>query len=236
MVSQAFAQTIPKSEVPQATKMNNQTKQAQEIGVPLVRVLEQIGERYGRYFTIEQAWKSGEAMNWLEDFMVARPVHQEDHKHKNDAKQKDFEKELQKIAIPRVTFEPDPLNSKVLHVVDERVRSIRSYPLDQQIHNFEFKGTTSDLIEELNSKSIPIISRRVFGIGGPPIAIDLTTNVSLHGFTGTVRQALTAALPLENYNRVIWIATSQLHVAEPRTEINYRGKKTKRESDNKKLP
>jgi hypothetical protein len=201
-------------------QVGEKSKKTETMQTPLVFVLERLGEKYDRYFTIEQASKDRQSTNWLEALSVAVPVPK---KHETSSEQQTLEQALQSLNISAVSFERDAKDARIIHVIDKRLMNLPAYALNKQVNALSFEGTVLAFLEKLESLGFPVTVQRVFAVGGPPPFLNVSSPVRLHEFTGTLRQALTVAIPQRGYHRVVWTATTRLGGPKLETLIAYQG-------------
>lgn len=182
--------------------------------VPLLAYLHKLGNTYDCFFTLEESWVHGETMN----FLASSPVPDEPAKGK-------LPQELEKLAalVPHLIFQRDPDNPRIIHVIDERVWDLASYSMSQVIPYIDYTGKSNDMVNELAKRGLRVAPQTGF-IAGDPLAfrLDVTTIFHMKGERISVRSALSNCIPLANYSRVMWIATTERRVGSV-TEINLRG-------------
>jgi len=112
---------------------------------------------------------------------------------------------------------------KVIHLVDDALGTIPDYAIEQVI-TLEFSGTVDKLVIRLGEEFNGRIGRVKRG-GIPPSEWDLMydneTQATIDVENETIRNVLTTAVPLENYSRVLWGATT--YPTEDHIELSFGG-------------
>lgn len=112
---------------------------------------------------------------------------------------------------------------KVIHLVDDALGGIPDYAIEQVV-TMEFSGTVDKLVIRLGEEFNGRIGRVKRG-GIPPSEWDLMydneTQATIDVENETVRNVLTSAVPLENYSRVLWGATT--YPTEDHVELGFGG-------------
>src|SRR5262245_41462028 len=111
----------------------------------LVKVLlDELGKKYDRFFTIEEAWRDGESMGAIESCWLER------------SGQSGLQKELEHLdqVIPNFTHEVDKRNPNVVHIIDSRLIKQKEYGLSRTVSKIDFKGTGGDLVRAISRQGI----------------------------------------------------------------------------------
>src|SRR5437016_4817882 len=191
-----------------------------EQGIPLLDYLHKLGDASDCFFTIEESWAQGEPMNSLASYVVP-----------DEAMKGESRDQLQKLAalVPNLTFQVDADTPRIIHIIDRRLAGLGSYSMVQTVRSIDFTGKTNDLVAELSRQGIQIAPQTSFVIGDPlAMRVDVTTVVHVKGDHLTVRSAISNFIPLDNYSRIIWIATTERRAGSI-TYINMRGPRSFKE-------
>ena len=165
---------------------------------PLTWVLIALGEDYNCFFTLEEAWQEGEAAVKLESASIRRST------DKGGLIQ-----ELEKVRqnVPDFSYEFNPVNPRVVHVIDARLKRQKSYALDGTITKLDFNGAINGLPNEIQKQGIRIST---------PTGQDThehrdgTTIVHVSGDGLSVRDALSNFINLDGRGKILWIARTKL--------------------------
>lgn len=116
------------------TKGEAQDRDSEEI--PGGVFLQELGEKNNCYFTLEEIWRDGHVEDLLGSVWVKR-----------GDKNRPLADVLQSMQRkrPNFSFEPDPKNPQIIHIIDLRLGKLRNYSLDQVLDRFDFSGTTPEL-------------------------------------------------------------------------------------------
>lgn len=185
--------------------------------VPILQLLEELGEKYQKYFTIEECWTEGNSSARLFARMVPHP----------SARRNVFQEldEL-KISVPYFTYYVDEKQPNIIHISDTRIGQQREYALDMVIKNIDFKGNVFDLVSALNQQGIRVSSRGIVMGAEEMLVIDFMTPVHVKGVQLKVRDALSHFIPLKGRSsRLLWIAETK-HKPLETTYIRFRGAAT----------
>ncbi len=198
----------------------NSMPAAEEKRISLLDLLYELSETQKYFFTIEQASKEGESMNWLEAVLVPK-----------DSKEASVLQRLEELkrTVPNFTFQINEKNTRIIHVIDARLAKQEEYGLNAELNNIDFEGKTGDLVTAISNKGVAISPQNSFSVG-IPILVDETTLVHVKGEKLKVRDALTNFIPLRGYNGIIWTATTKLGSRQT-TFINFRGSRIPRKND-----
>ena len=176
---------------------------AESQSVPLSELLMTVGETYDRFFTIEEAWKTGESMNSMEAHLI-----------QTSSERKTIEQELQKLrqTVPNFTYELDKSNPRIVHIIDARLAQTQGYGLESVIKSIDFVGSTSELVATIGKQGISVSPQRALFINE---FLDYTTVIHVKGEGLRVRDALSNFVPLdERKGRILWIARKKLGEGE----------------------
>jgi hypothetical protein len=185
-----------------------------EPAISLLQYLYQLGDACNCFFTVEETWTQGEPMNSLSSHLVpAVPG-------SGDAQQ-----ELKKLTklIPNLAFEVDAQNPAIIHVIDSRLAQLHSYSMEQTVRGVDFTGKVNDLLAEISHQGIKVSPQTGFVVGDPlAMKMDVTTVVHVKQAQTTVRTLLSGSLPLKEYSRVLWTASTERHTGAV-TVVNFTG-------------
>jgi hypothetical protein len=117
----------------------------------------------------------------------------------------------------------DKNNPKIVHLIDNQLLDKPGYPITQKA-SIIFKGVLADLSAELG-KSVQGLGSRTGGFNLDAFD-DHVTEVSVNVKDQPVRQILTEAVPLKNYNRVLWFAETSKKDGQWKTQVQFAGPKT----------
>jgi hypothetical protein len=187
----------------------------QDATIPVSEYLEQLGNQFDCHFTIEESWAHSEIMNSLASSLVSP------HTPKPD----DLNQRLAELSqtVPNFSFRIDKENGRIVHVIDSRLEQVNSYSLDQVVPRFEFDGTLDDLVRAISRNGIKVAPQNSFGLGDPMASRrDFTTIVHVNAEKRSVRALLSDFLPLKNYVRVMWVATTERREGAI-TQVNFKG-------------
>lgn len=179
------------------------TTVAENRSVPLSQFLMTVGETYDRFFTIEEAWKTGESMNSLEARLI-----------QTSSQQKTVEKELESLrqAVPNFTYEVDKSNPRIVHIIDARLAETQGYGLESVIKSIDFTGSSSELVATIGRQGISVSPQRALFTNEFQ---DYDTVIHVRGEGLRVREALSNFVPLgERRGRILWIARKKLGEGE----------------------
>ena len=185
----------------------------ESIRLSLRQFLEKLGDSYDVFFTVEQAWQTGEPSNQLS----SNPVQVSPERTNL---QQELE-ELQEI-VANFDYWVNESNPQIVHVIDERLKNVSNYGMDEIIEAIEFNGNVVELIQGINKKGIDISLKTDFLISDLK-HMDFTTMVSVEGINIKTRDALSLFISLDRTTRVIWMATTRLDEKE-NTKISFYGK------------
>lgn len=189
----------------------------ESIRFSLLQFLEKLGDTYNVFFTVEEAWQTGESTNQLS----SRPVHVSPERTNL---QQDLA-ELQEM-IANFDYSVNESNPQIVHIIDERLKNVSNYGVDETIEAIEFNGNVVDLIQDINKKGISISFQNVFLISELK-HMDFTTMVSVEGINIKTRDVLSLFISLDRTTRVIWRATTRLDKKE-NSSVSFYGKGKKR--------
>lgn len=167
--------------------------------VLLTQHLVQLGKDYDCFFTIEGAWRDGEGMNMLEAQWV------------QPSEKKGLQQELERLrqTVPNFTYETNKQNSRIIHIIDARLKRQKGYGLESTIQSIDFTGIVDGLANAIGEQGIPISSRGLTDIY-EGLSQDYRTEVHVKGKGLKVRDALSNFISLEGRGRVIWIARTKI--------------------------
>ena len=173
-------------------------------------VMLQLAQRDGCFFTIEEAWPTPDEAQQLQRALVSEPD-----------KDEPVNKVLDRIKqeVPFFTYEYDKVDGRIIHIVNKRLTSDPGYAISQTVPVIEFQGTTTNLIRKLASEGIRVQASGGVFIGDP---IPGDINVEIKKTNLTVREALSAFVPLNDPGRIIWEAYTETKPGAP-TIIRYDG-------------
>ena len=127
--------------------------------------------------------------------------------------------------MPNLTVKLNAKNRRLIHIVDSRLSKLSKYSMDTIVSQLRFDGTTRELIEELARQGTRIGVQTTIGIGDPLDSKgDWTTHLKFTADNEPVRELLSNFLPLDHYERVLWVATTELKEGAV-TLVKYKGER-----------
>ena len=112
----------------------------------------------------------------------------------------------------------------VVHLVDDALGAVSGYAIEEEV-TLEFSGIVDELIPRLGQELDGLIGPpRMSGI--PPgefWLVDGETEAEVAVTDEVVRNVLTGAVPLQNYNRVLWGATTYISNGSHHVEVSFGG-------------
>jgi hypothetical protein len=189
------------SDTSTVSRASNLDSAADYQSFPMFDVLDEIGSRYGYFFTLEEAWKDGELMNRIESQRVQRP-----------SRGRDILQELDALChqVPHVAYKVDKAKPKIVHIIDGDLAQQKGYAMDGVITSIDFRGTVFHLVAAIAQQGIRVSSRGVFDMHDAPW-MDFRTQVHVKGKRLGVRSALSDFIPLEGRtNRILWVAKTNM--------------------------
>ena len=187
----------------------------QDGATPVLAYLAQLGDRFDCYFTIEESWSGSEIMNSLASHLVSP----------SKAGPDDLNQRLLELSasVPSFTFKIDENNGRIVHVIDSRLQRLSPYSMDRVVSRLEFDGGVDDLVRAIARNGVAISPQTGFGVGDPVVERrDWTTVVHINAEGLTVRALLSDFIPLKNYERVMWVATTERRKGAI-TQVNFKG-------------
>ena len=176
--------------------------------VTVSQFLGELGRDYDRFFTIEEAWKQGEAMNALESQLVQR-----------SSAGKDLTARLEQLhrSVPNLTFRSSESNSRIVHIIDARLAQQNTYALESVIKHIDFTGPVDDLVRAVAQQGISVTPQSTMFLNEFK---DYSTVAHLQGNNIKVRDALSNSISLRRGSRILWIARTKIGQKEV-TRIYY---------------
>ncbi len=125
----------------------------ESIELSLLQFLEKLGDSYDVFFTVEEAWQTGESTNQLS----SHPVHV-------SPERTNLQQELEELQemVANFYYWVNESNPQIVHVIDERLKEVWSYGMDETIKAIEFNGNVVELIQDINKKGIGISFKNQF--------------------------------------------------------------------------
>lgn len=174
--------------------------------ISLSRLLDELGSKYGYFFTLEETWKDAESMNRLESHRVQRSARGQDIWQELDS--------LRKV-VPGLTYKVDKTSPQIIHVMDEGLAQQKEYALDRLIPSIDFTGTVFNLVKAIAKKGVRVSSRGAIDFREIS-SMDFKTQIHVRGKRLSVRRALSDFVPLEGRNsRILWVARTKIGPNEP---------------------
>jgi len=178
--------------------------------IALANALPRLGQACGCFFTIEEAWRSGESTRSIETADVPERILHQSPQQAMD---------LMTAMVPNFTYVLDKVDSRIIHIKDKRLAEIQNYGLDQTIGPFEFQGDLFGLIDAIAKLGVPITPTRQFGTHE---LADNASQIRVKGGSMQVRAALSNFIPLEQKrSKVLWIARTGLDNKPVTTQVYF---------------
>lgn len=173
--------------------------------VTLTELLATVGQTCNCFFTVEDAWdpvaweKTKVADNLMGILLPADLLGKPPREAMEGARS----------VFPNLSYKLDPINGRIVHIVDNRLVGRKGYVLDDRVGPFEYKGLLCQLPRALADAGVnvwPFIPGVTGELG------DYQTVVHVKGDSMTVRTAVTDFIPLNSGRRgaVLWIAETSL--------------------------
>ena len=108
----------------------------------------------------------------------------------------------------------------VIHLIEAPLEDAPGYALRDTV-SLSFDGTPGGLVQRL-TKSVPTLRHPRMTFLPAPFE-DYETKISVAADKRTVRAVLTDAVPLKGYNRIVWIAETELRGERPETWVRFLG-------------
>jgi hypothetical protein len=156
--------------------------------------LERAGDKLGYHFTLEQVACDYETKQPLYTARLPRaPLPSSGEEMVLTLKEK----------LPGLAVLPSPHQERVIHLVDESLMRRERYPMMQRV-TLKYQGRLYGLLERLTEYD----ARFSIGFARTPAETfnDHSTRTTIDVKEMMIRDVLTAAVPLKQYKRIIWIA------------------------------
>lgn len=166
--------------------------------LPLIDYLAQTGKEHDCFFTVEYALsEKDDPQNTIMGHWV-RP-----------SPSKDCQQALAQLAsISNFSYSVEAANPRLIHIIDSRLLTQKTYALEAVIPRINYEGKLSDLPAAISKKGIPVSSPLVTFTGE---TADYDTTVRIAGEGLSVRAALSDFIPLDKRTvRILWTATTRL--------------------------
>jgi len=119
------------------------------------------------------------------------------------------------------TFVKNKKNPQVVHVIDDDLRKISAYPIDQKM-DLEYSGFLAEMSEAIE-KTYPTLGPRRSGEVSQFLIGDPKTKVEVDVKDTTVRDILTDCVPLKGYQPLLWRAETEQAKGKHKTILQYYG-------------
>ncbi len=175
--------------------------------ISLENFLFQAGNRFDCYFTIEQ---SDSEKSLLGTGAVIRAAWRQENT---------LDGLLAKMrADLGVEITRDEKNSAVIHLVEPSIAA--DNPMDKKV-DLKFSGSDQGLMGALNQMTAGSVEAYVNHVNGGdrPLIPNTRTHLDFDEKGLTIRAVLSSFLPLDQYNRVLWISEASLTGAKHKTTI-----------------
>jgi len=183
----------------QAWRGKAMSQTAEKKGEPLTWILHHLAADYDCFFTVEVGWREDDPGGQLEAEWAER-----------DTERTGLVQQLEHLrqTVPNFSYEVDPANSRIVHIMDARLRQQQGYALEATIRSIDYTGKANDLPDEIRRQGVRIAvptgrDTREFQ--------DRSTVVRIREERLTVRGALSDFIQLDGRgNRILWIARTKL--------------------------
>ncbi len=165
---------------------------------PLTWILADLGRNYDCFFTIEDGAQEDEPGNRLEAEWTRRTL-------ANVGLAKELERLRQ--TVPNFSYEFNPANSRIMHIIDARLKQQKGYALDRTIDSLDFTGKVNELPDAIGKQGIPIALPTWQSTHEQR---DGSTILQVKGGGLTVRDALSNFISLDGRASILWIARTKL--------------------------
>jgi hypothetical protein len=174
------------------------TQDSEERPKGLREILYGLGRDYDCFFTIENGSKEGEVGNKLEVELTRRIL-----------EKGGLVRELEQLSqsVPNFSYESNPANSRIVHIIDARLRQQKGYSLDGSLASIDFTGTVNKLPSKIGKQGHSVAAPT--GMWSHEHA-DISTVVEVRGEGLTVRGALSNFVELQGRERILWIGKTKL--------------------------
>jgi hypothetical protein len=169
---------------------------------PLSVLLTDLGEKYDRYFTLEDVMPQEGP---LRSYHLERDCPYGGRCDTTLPGLHSVEQELDEISRGNSDFryEVDSREPKLIHIVNDRLKTRADYPLNEHLHSVQFAGTLWDLVKYLRGRGVPL--NYMVGVIGPDSLMDVSTKVSIKVQNATVREVLSDFVTLDaSRSRILW--------------------------------
>ena len=191
------------------------------VRVSLGGLLGDLGEKHDRYFTIEDVAIQGEVP--LRSYHAERRCPFSRRCDTTAPASKTLEAELDQIHRdnPNFRYRVDQNNSKIVHVIDDRLRNRSNYPMDSVVASVQFDGTLWDLVKYLSGRGIAL--NYMSGSLGLDSVVDVQTKVTISTPRATVRSVLSDFIKLDGRGpRILWESQTSLE-SDAHVDVWYPG-------------
>jgi len=119
---------------------------------------------------------------------------------------------LQRVA-PNLIYMVSRENPRIIHIIDSRLTRQSQYGLETIVKKIDFTGLVGELVNELTRLGAPIQPPPLMDIH-EAMFMDYHTKVKVVGQGLKVRGVLSNYIPLDNHDRILWIARTRLGSGE----------------------
>lgn len=198
LVLKAVATSYPET---WRTKAMAQDEESQS--KPLTTILADLGRDYDCFFTIEDGFQGDEPGNRLEAAWA-----------KSILASAGLSGRLEELrqTVPSFSYEFNSANSRIVHIIDPRLKQQKGYALDRMIESLEFAGKVNDLPDAIGRQGIPI---SLPALQSTHEQRDGSTILRLKAEGVSVRDALSRFINLDGRARILWIARTKLEAGAP---------------------
>jgi hypothetical protein len=119
------------------------------------------------------------------------------------------------------TFLKNKKNPRIVHIIDNDLRKIPDYPIDQKM-DLEYSGSLDELSIAIEKK-FPTLGPRRSGEVSQFLIADPITEIEIDIKDTTVRDILTDCVPLKGYQPLLWRAETEKIEGKHKTILQYYG-------------
>jgi hypothetical protein len=182
----------------QARRSDAMNQNSNKESKPITWVLSGIGRDYDCFFTIEDGWNEADSEKRLEAGWSERRL-------ENGGLIQELE-QLRR-SVPNFSYEFNTVNSRIVHIIDVRLKQQKEYALEDTIKSLDFKGKVNELPDEIGKQGVPIALPTWQSTHEQR---DGSTIVYVKGEGLSVRGALSNFIKLDGRDRILWVARTKL--------------------------
>lgn len=182
------------------------TKTPQGVTITLSDMLTGYAEAYKCFFTLEEGWAEGEAMNKLSATLIHRAK-------TTEIIYKDLQESLEELrqSVPNFSYQINRDNPRIIHIIDSRLLDQQHYGLEKTIDQINIDDTVEALIIEIGKNNIAVAPTHASFASEYK---DLCSKIRVNGQGLAVRDVLSNFINLEKRNAILWIARTKIGLQE----------------------